>query len=143
MAEKPAGDHRNPVDRPEFGPLLGGMREARGISKAELARRTGVDPSHVSRLEGSGRGVSRELVDRIAKALDTSPRETNALLSAAGFLTEEAAELLAQPELSRLAALLAGDDLRPAHRDLILRQLRLALDQAEALGYRTGEPTNV
>lgn len=137
MAEKPAGDHRNPVDRPEFGPLLRGLREARGIPKAELARRTSVDPSHISRLEGSGRGVSRDLVERIAKALDAAPREANALLSAAGFLTEEAAELLAQPELAQLAALLAGDDLRPAHRELIVRQLRLALDHAEALGYRT------
>jgi hypothetical protein len=69
-----------------------------------------------------------------------TPTEEHALLRAAGFLTDEAAELLDQPEVARLAALLARDDISPGHRAVLLRHVRLALDLATILGYEVREP---
>lgn len=131
---------RNPIEQPGFGPALRRLREARGLSKADVARRCGVDPSHITRLEQSERGVSRDLVEKLATALEAARREELELLQEAGFLSPETTQLLLQPELARLSALLAGEDLAPAHRELLVRQLRLALDSAAALGYRIPDP---
>ncbi|MFM9107932.1 MAG: helix-turn-helix domain-containing protein [Chloroflexota bacterium] len=135
-----AAETRNPIEQPGFGPALRRLRESRGLSKANVARRCNVDPSHVTRLEQSERGVSRDLVDKLARALDASHGEELELMREAGFLSPETAQVLLQPELARLSALLAGEDLAPAHRDLIVRHLRLALDAAASLGYRIADP---
>jgi transcriptional regulator with XRE-family HTH domain len=133
-------DNRNPVDQPEFGPALRQLRESRHMSKAELARRTSVDPSHITRLEQSERGVSRDTVEKLCAALDATQEEMRELLQASGFLSPDLAQLLSQPELAALAALLGSDDLTLVHRDLLVRHLRLALDVATALGYQvTGQ----
>jgi transcriptional regulator with XRE-family HTH domain len=136
----PVSESRNPVDQPAFGPALRRLRESRVHSKAEVARACGVDPSHITRLEQSERGVSRDLVEKLAHALDATKREDLELMQAAGFLSPEMAQLLLQPDLARLSALLAGNELTDAHRDLIARHLRLALDAAAALGYPIPDP---
>lgn len=131
---------RNPIDSPDFAPALQRLRAARGLNRRELARRAGIDASHITRLEQGSRGPSRDLVEKLAHALDATIAEEHELLKTAGFLTEEAAELLSEPEMARLAALLARRDLRAEHRKLLLRHLRLALDHAAALGYEVREP---
>jgi transcriptional regulator with XRE-family HTH domain len=136
----PASETRNPVDQPAFGPALRALRESRGRSKADVARACGVDPSHVTRLEQSERGVSRDLVEKLARALDATKREELDLMQAAGFLSSETAQLLMQPDLARLSALLAGNNLAADHRALIERHLRLAIDTAAALGYEIPDP---
>ncbi|MCC6314672.1 MAG: helix-turn-helix transcriptional regulator [Thermomicrobiales bacterium] len=140
MTEKRSRETRGPVDFPEFGPELTRLRESRGLNRKELAQRVAIDASHVTRLERGERGASRDLVERLARALDLSIREEHDLLRTAGFLTEQAAELLTEPELGRLATLLARNDLAPTHRTLLVRHLRLALDHAAALGYPVSEP---
>ena len=138
----PVSDTRNPVDQPGFGQALRALRESRDVSKAELARRTEVDPSHITRLEQSERGVSRDLVEKLSHALDANRREHLDLLQASGFLAPGMAEMLNQPDLARLAALLAGPVLAPEHRAVLERQVRLALDVAIALGYPLPDPNS-
>ena len=120
---------------PPFSDELRRLRESRGFTRKALAGYAEVDPSTMTRLEKGERGPSREVVDRLANALSATLTEEHALLRAAGFLTDEAAELLDEPEVARLATLLARDDIPPDHRSLLLRHVRLALDTAALLGY--------
>ena len=124
---------RAPV--PPFSEELRRQRESRGLTRKALAGLANVDPSTMTRLENGERGPSREVVERLAGALSASLTEEHALLRTAGFLTDEAAELLDEPEVARLATLLARDDIPPDHRSLMLRHVRLALDTAAVLGY--------
>ncbi|MDA8189579.1 MAG: helix-turn-helix domain-containing protein [Dehalococcoidales bacterium] len=59
-----------------FGEAMREERERRGWSKNELARRSGLDPSYIYRLE-TGRVVSPsiETVRRVADALGLTPRD--------------------------------------------------------------------
>jgi len=125
---------------PAFGRRLRPLREARGLNQKRLAELADVDASTISRLESGGRGVSREVVDRLAQALETTPDQYGELLRAAGFLPDEAAILLEEPELARLSQLLAADDVTADHRELLRAYLRLALSHAEALGYALPSP---
>lgn len=54
---------------------LHALRERRGLSQAELARRSGVSQATISRIEaGKTRGVDLDTLDRLARALGVSPR---------------------------------------------------------------------
>ena len=100
-----------------FGAAVRARRLQAGISLNELARRAGVDPAYIHRIEA--RGVKRPPVPRrpvvlaIAAAFGSSPREADQLLALAGHapaaLLElggwdvtlaSVAELLADPALS-------------------------------------------
>ena len=135
----PRHDDR-PATSPTFADELRRLREARGLTRKALAGRASLDPSTMTRLENGERGPSREVVDLLVNALRVTLLEEHALLRAAGFLTDEAAELLDEPELARFATLLARDDLAADHRALLLRHLRLGLDLAAVLGYEIREP---
>ena len=75
------------MDRPTFAEVLRRLREARGRSKTALAAAVGTDSGYLTRCEQGERTPSTvELVDRIARALDCSPAETDQLRVAAGFL---------------------------------------------------------
>ena len=140
MVERPPGDSAVRSAAPVFSVELRRLREARGLNRKALAGRANLDPSTMTRLEKGERGPSRDVVDRLSVALAVTSTEEHSLLRAAGFLTEEAAELLDQPEVACLAALLARGDIVPGHRALLLRHVRLALDLATALGYEVREP---
>jgi len=140
MAESLPDQASDSSAAPGFAAELKRLREARGLTRKALAGLAYVDPSTMTRLEKGERGPSREVVDRLATALGATLGEEHALLRAAGFLTDEAAELLDEPELARIAALLARHDLAPDHRALLIRHLRLALDLAVLLGYEIREP---
>jgi len=141
MPDKTARGTRAANPHPEFGPTLKHYRQRRGLTKKALADRVDVDASHITRVESGERGVSRELVERLALALNATLQEEHELLRTSGFMTDAAAEMLAQPELARLATLLASGRLTAVHRDLLVRQLRLAVDTARALGYEVPEPS--
>lgn len=120
---------------PRFGPLLSAMRDERGLPKNQLAAAADLDPSTVTRLESGERGPSREVVERLAKALDASSEELHGLLTAADLLPAEAAILLDEPELARLSAVLTDPTLTVLHRRLLLNYVELAVAHAQALGY--------
>lgn len=119
----------------ELGRLLVRLREKRGLAQKQAAHLAEIDGSTLSRLESGGRGVSREVLDRICDALDLDRREQLDVLVAAGFLTEEAARLLADDDVARLARLLTDENIATDHSLLFREYVRLALAHARALGY--------
>ena len=119
-----------------LGQLLARLRSVRGFGQKQLADLAGIDNSTLSRLESGGRGVSREVLDRLCAALGLSRQEELEVMVAADLLSPEAARLLADQDLVRLGELLLDPavDLDDARH---LRQfLELALAFADARGYR-------
>ncbi len=68
-----------------FGRVLRRWRAARGMSQLALASVAATSTRHLSFLETGRAQPSREMVLRLAHALDVPLRERNALLGAAGF----------------------------------------------------------
>ena len=120
----------------ELGPLLIQFRSERGLAQKEVARQADIDGSTLSRLENGGRGVSREVLDRIAAALKLHTMDRLSLHVAAGFLDADTARLLADPELTELAAILTGPETTPHDAARLRLFVTLALEYAAALGYR-------
>ena len=80
----PLSDRTAPARR-TFGLLLKEWRRLRRKSQLAVALEADVSPRHLSFVE-SGRSVpSRDMVQRLAEALDVPLRERNALLVAAGY----------------------------------------------------------
>ncbi|MCS7295801.1 MAG: helix-turn-helix transcriptional regulator [Dehalococcoidia bacterium] len=101
-----------------FGALLRQYRERVGISCSELARRTGLHYSYISRLEHGSRHPSLEAVERMVRALDLTVEECHALRAAAGYPPEPLT-----PALADVFALLghhglSGDLRRAFYADL-------------------------
>ena len=89
-----------------FAERLRWWREQRGFSQLELAGRTDVSQRHLSFLELGRASPSREMVGRLAAALDMPLRQHNALLLAAGFAPEWRQRDLAAPDLAEVASAL-------------------------------------
>src|SRR5437763_1302182 len=121
----------------DFAGLFQGWRERAGLSQNALARRMGVNPAYVNRLEHGGRGAgNRELVEAAADALELSPPERDALLGAAGHWPGSLAELgPADPSLQLVALVLTDPELSDQDRALFRLQVRLA-----ALAWRPVQP---
>jgi transcriptional regulator with XRE-family HTH domain len=51
------------------------IREAKGVSQAELARRANVTPSALNKVEMGKRGLDQQWMDRLAEALDVAPAD--------------------------------------------------------------------
>ena len=119
----------------ELGRVLTRLRGERGLAQKQVARRAEIDGSTLSRLESGERGVSREVLDRICGVLQLDRREQLEVLVAAGFLNEDAADLLADDDVARIARLLHAPALDRADEEMIRRYLELALAHAKALGY--------
>jgi transcriptional regulator with XRE-family HTH domain len=115
--------------------LLVRLRTDRGLAQKQVAKLAEIDNSTLSRLESGDRGVSRDVLDRICTVLRLDRREQLDVLVAAGFLTVEAAQLLADEELSRLARLLLDPTLPEVHSRVLRQYVALALAHARALGY--------
>ena len=115
--------------------MLASLRAARGLNRKQLADGADLDPSTVTRLESGERGTTREVVDRLARALGATQEEHHGLLTAAEILPAEAAILLDEPELARLSAILTDPSLSVLHRRLLLTYIELAVAHADALGY--------
>jgi len=90
-----------------FGRLLRDWRARRGMSQLELATEAGASPRHLSFVETGRSQPSREMVLRLAEALDVPLRERNALLGAAGFAAVFRESSLGAPELAPVERMLA------------------------------------
>lgn len=110
-----------------FGQLLRTLRTREGLSQNALARRAGVDPAYVNRLERapptSTALPSRRVVLSLASALDVSRTSTERLLVAAGLCPEAIVRLGSwEPCLGNLADIL-GDPAVSADDRAELREL--------------------
>lgn len=125
MAAGPEGRYRHPVvttprspppPRPggSVGALLREWRKARRLSQFDLALRMDVSARHVSRVESGRAQPSRQMVTRLADALEMPLRERNGLLSAAGYAREYPETGLDDPGL---AAMRRAVDFMMAHHE--------------------------
>lgn len=89
-----------------FAARLRWWREHRGFSQLALAGRADISQRHLSFLELRRASPSREMVDRLATALDIPLRQHNALLLAAGFAPVWRQRDLAAPDLAEVASAL-------------------------------------
>lgn len=85
-----------------FASRLRWWRERRGLSQLDLAGRADISQRHLSFLELGRASPSREMVLRLAAALDVPLRQQNALLVAAGFAPVWRETDLAAPELAQI-----------------------------------------
>lgn len=90
------------LSRPQLGALLREWRAARRLSQLDLALDAGISPRHLSCIETGKAQPSRDVVTRLADALDMPLRERNALLVAAGFAPRYPETALATPELAQV-----------------------------------------
>ncbi len=134
MASADGGLASGPTD--DLGRLLVRLRDERGLSQKEVAQLAEISNSTLSRLESGDRGASREVLDRICTVLELDRHEELDLLTAAGFLNQDAAQLLADDDLAQLARLLHSEAIEPDDALLLRQYIRLALAHAKALGYR-------
>ena len=86
----------------DFAASLRGWRRQRGLSQLDLAGRTDMSQRHLSFLELGRASPSREMVIRLAIALDVPLRQHNSLLIAAGFAPVWRQTDLAAPELGQI-----------------------------------------
>ncbi|MBR0796156.1 helix-turn-helix domain-containing protein [Bradyrhizobium jicamae] len=90
----------------EFAASLRWWRQRKGYSQLELAGRADISQRHLSFLELGRAAPSRDMVIRLAAALDVPLRQQNALLVAAGFAPVWRQTDLAAPELVQIRAAL-------------------------------------
>ncbi|MFO1159932.1 MAG: helix-turn-helix domain-containing protein [Reyranellaceae bacterium] len=86
-----------------FAAELKAWRQRRGRSQLDLAGRADISQRHLSFLELGRAAPSRDMVVRLATALDVPLRQHNALLTAAGFAPVWRETDLAAPELSQVS----------------------------------------
>jgi transcriptional regulator with XRE-family HTH domain len=120
----------------ELGRLLTRLRNERGLAQKQVAQLAEINNSTLSRLESGDRGVSREVLDRICDVLELDRHERLDILTAAGFLNQDAAQILADDDVSQLARLLHAEAIEPDDALLLRQYIQLALAHAKALGYR-------
>lgn len=82
------------------GALLREWRSARRLSQLDLALEAGVSSRHLSYVETGKAQPSREMISRLADALDVPLRERNALLIAAGYAPRYRETSLDTPEMA-------------------------------------------
>jgi transcriptional regulator with XRE-family HTH domain len=85
-----------------FGSGLRWWRGRRGLSQLDLAGEAGISQRHLSFVESGRAGPSREMVLRLAAALDVPLRQQNMLLLAAGYAPIWRESDLAAPELAQV-----------------------------------------
>lgn len=101
-----------------FAEQLRSRRRARRISQLDLSLEAGVSARHLAFLETERSRPSREMVLRLAEALQTPLAERNRMLTAAGFAAEYPLRDLADPALApvreAMSRLLRQQDPYPA-----------------------------
>ena len=121
----------------EFGRLLKDWRRARGRSQLKLALDADVSSRHLSFIENGRSTPSRDMVLRIAEALDVPLRERNRFLNAAGYAsvyrqsTIDDEEL--EPALNALRFMLERHEPYPAFVVDRMWNLLLANNASQAL----------
>ncbi len=90
----------------DFAASLRWWRRKRGLSQLDLAGRTNISQRHLSFLELGRASPSRDMVIRLAIALDVPLRQHNSLLIVAGFAPVWRQTNLAAPELGQIRSAL-------------------------------------
>jgi transcriptional regulator with XRE-family HTH domain len=121
----PASSSARPAG--EFPGMLESLRDERGWSKADLAKRAKLDPSSITRFEQGSRHPDRETVLLLAETMALPLTHRDRLLAAAGFRSE----IWDDPLLVDLSALLA-DTTTPR---VIREEVRSILKAALAYGH--------
>lgn len=93
------------IDDLSFARLLERLREDRGLSKADLAKRARFDPSSITRFEQGNRAPERDTILQLADAMVLPARDRDRLLASAGFRSE----LWDDPLLVEMSQLLADE----------------------------------
>jgi transcriptional regulator with XRE-family HTH domain len=83
-----------------IGDLLREWRAARRLSQLHLALAAGVSARHLSCIETGKAQPSRELIDRLAEALEVPMRDRNALLMSAGYAPGYRETEIAAPQMA-------------------------------------------
>jgi transcriptional regulator with XRE-family HTH domain len=125
-----------------FGSLLRTLRVRIGLSQNQLARRAGVDPAYVNRLERapatSSSLPSRKVVLALAESVEAGPVDVERLLVAAGLCPESILRLGGWDQsLGDIAAVLGDDRLSSDDRAELRELLRIV-----AARWRTGGPAD-
>jgi transcriptional regulator with XRE-family HTH domain len=97
-----------PATTAGFGEVLRHWRAVRRTSQLDLASAAGTTPRYVSFVETGRAQPSREMVLRLALALDVPLRERNGLLLAAGFAPLYPVAPLGSAQLGRVEAALSS-----------------------------------
>ena len=109
-----------------FGAVLRSLRERAGLSQSAVARRAGLDPSFVNRLESGQRSAERSIAERLAAALDLEPADADRLLAAGGHLPSLFARVgLQDPTLQIVVRILGDENLPPNEREDFREIVRL------------------
>ena len=128
------------LDVHPFGALLRSLRVRIGLSQNQLARRAGVDPAYVNRLERaaatSSSLPSRKVVLALAEAVEAGPVDVERLLVAAGLCPEAIVRLGGwDSSLGAIADVLADSRLSNDDRAELRELLRIV-----AARWRSGSP---
>ncbi|MFP2929576.1 helix-turn-helix domain-containing protein [Pyxidicoccus sp. 3LG] len=91
-----------PVPAAQVGVLLREWRATRRLSQLDLALTAGLSARHLSCVETGKAQPSREMIARLADALDVPLRERNALLMAAGYAPKYPETALGTPQLAKV-----------------------------------------
>jgi transcriptional regulator with XRE-family HTH domain len=130
---------RTAVTAGNFGSRLRWWRDRRGLSQLGLAEAAETTQRHVSFLESGRAAPSREMILRLAAALDLPLRQQNALFLAAGYAPAWRESDLSAPELARvdsaLGYMLAQQEPYPA----FVLDRRWTILRANAGAARLGE----
>ncbi|MCF8467214.1 MAG: helix-turn-helix transcriptional regulator [Sneathiella sp.] len=87
---------------PELGRLLKHWRQVHGLSQLDLALAAESSARHLSFIETGRSSASREMVLRLAEAMDLPLRERNRLLNAAGYTAAYSARPLEDAHLAQV-----------------------------------------
>ncbi|MBU8975247.1 helix-turn-helix transcriptional regulator [Lysobacter sp. MMG2] len=139
-------------DASRLGSLLREWRAARRLSQLDLALDAGVSARHLSCVETGKSQPSRDMIARLADALDMPLRERNALLVAAGYAPRYPETALATPELAQVRRaiefILAQQEPYPAfvlnrHWDVLMANAAAMRVNAFVMHGRTSAHTNM
>ncbi len=113
-----------------FGALLRSLRVRMGLSQNQLARRAGVDPAYVNRLERASPDStslpSRKVVLALAETVEAGPVDVERLLVAAGLCPESIVRLGGWDQsLGDIAGVLADNRLSTDDRAELRELLRI------------------
>jgi len=107
----------------DFARQLERLRDERGWSKADLAKRSDLDPSSITRFEQGSRHPDRDTILQLANAMALPLVERDALLAAAGYRSD----IWDEPLLIEISHILADRELPLAVREEVRSVLRMTI----------------
>ncbi len=116
-------DARRAPQDVDFAHQLKRLRDERAWSKADLAKRSDLDPSSITRFEQGSRNPDRDTIFQISDAMALPLVERDRLLAAAGYRSE----IWDEPLLIEISHLLADRQLPLAVREEVRSVLRMAI----------------